>query len=195
MIYFQALLGHAYIDQDDVNQRRANPLNFFNYDQYASMDNVDTAKTLYITPTWQDNFLLQVLGHVEEIGFPQVRSLRKTLSSNLINQLTNPLYNPYLVGMYRTPAMARSTNTWFTNWADVRNAFDPASQNITSWPEISESDGSDGYAHVAKAAASFLPGTTVNTPENVPLTGDKAWAWINQNVKIQTGPKWSIVPR
>jgi hypothetical protein len=180
----------------DNAPRIPNPLNFVDYDEYASTDNINTSVTQNITPQWQVNFLIIISAHLEEMGFPTTQ-YKAAIGRNFLNQILNPAFNPFLVGEYRTPATSvasGASNSWFTSWASVKSGFLASEQSRTTWLDNSDYDVGDGYAHYARAAAQFLSGLSDGA-----FTGDAAIAWLNANVCCQAGlnnmPKWAFVPR
>ncbi len=178
----------------------ANPLHFIDHnDAYASVDpqafvtEADSPDAVrLVNSPWQLNFMHIVLGHLDEIGMP-VTPVRKAFATNLLNILTLPEFNHFLVGAYRLPVQKKDTN-FFSTWDSFKRAYRPKLMEITTWDSNSDTDVEHGYAHIARAAASFLPGLCDNGH-----CGDEAWEWINRNVKYQDrlndNPKWGIVPR
>jgi hypothetical protein len=179
--------------RNTVGEGLSNPLHFLNRgDDYASKDHLTSAVAWPDSP-WQYNYWHIVFGHMDELGFP-VTKLKRTYQLNLLHQLQNPAFNPYLAGSYRIPVRQQGTNTFFQTWAAVKSAFSSSRQNVTSWPENDEFDLGHGYPRILKAAASFLPGLTDGS-----LNGDAAWNWVNSRVGGQDGegfnPRWSLIPR
>lgn len=176
-----------------------NPLHFPDLgDEYASKDGMDTSPAnpsmvQVVGEPWEYNYLHVVLGHVAELSFP-ITQVQRTLAKNLLNQLANPAYNPYLAGMYRMPVICAFTKTYYTDWSSVKEAFEPKVRNTKAWLDNGDENVSSGYPHIARAAASFLPGIEDGT-----LSGQAAWNWINAHVGHQdllgTDPSWAIVPR
>jgi hypothetical protein len=182
-----------------IENNSYNPLHFADQgDQYASMDNMDTNPANpdlvgIVGEPWEYNFLNIVFGHVNELGFP-ITQVQQTVAKNLLNQLVNPAYNPYLAGMYRMPVLEASTNTYYTDWGSVKQAYLPSLQNTQAWLDNGDADIFSGYPHIARAAASFLP--PIN---DGPLSGQAAWDWINAHVGYQSllglDPQWALLPR
>lgn len=54
---------------------------------------------------WEQNFLIYALGRTKELGYP-TDALINWFAPNLIGQLTDPGYNPYLAGAYRLPTQS-----------------------------------------------------------------------------------------
>lgn len=178
--------------RDTVAARTLNPLNFPDYgNSSASFDGLDRSRVAMPSTPFEYNYLLISLGHIDELGFPAKR-LRDAVGKNLLHQLQNPSYNPFLIGTYRIPVIRRPDSQFFDSWAEVRAGY--LDSAIKSWPGNSDRDHEHGYANIARAAASFLPGLIDNG-----LTGAEAWNWINTNVQFQDGfngnPKWALLPR
>jgi hypothetical protein len=190
-----------YVDVANPTQHRPNPLNLVNIDEYAASGQINPAVAKYLDAPWQHNYLLIVVGHLEELGFP-IAAVRREMSKPLINQLLNPGYNPWLVGAYHMPMWSAATDTWFADWASLKTGYvtnfvsldcggiTQNLQTVTSWPQCDEGNASHGYPHIAKAAASFLPGLSDGS-----LTGQAAWNWINPRVNTNPELRWDIVPR
>jgi hypothetical protein len=178
--------------------RGNNPLAFMDpMDQYASVSGMAPAESPYrpsrVNSPWMYNYFHIVLGHLEELGFP-VRPVRTTLAKNLLHQILDPDYNPYLTGAYRIPVVQQSTQQLFQDWKSVKLAHSQALQEISRWPQGDENDVDHGYPHIAKAAASFLMEINDGT-----LLGRDAWAWMEAHVGAKTrsnsNPMWALVPR
>jgi hypothetical protein len=96
--------------------------------------------------------------------------------------------------MYRIPVLRASDNQYFDHWKDVRLGYLEEFQDLRSWPQSDENDVEHGYPHIARAAASYLPGVSGEGG-----TGDDAWRWMCQHVggqdRLNDNPKWAIVPR
>jgi hypothetical protein len=182
-----------------IENNSYNPLHFPDQgDQYASQDNMDANPANpdlvgVVGEPWEYNFLNIVFGHVNELGFP-ITQVQQTVAKNLLNQLVNPAYNPYLAGMYRMPVIEASTNTYYTDWGSVLQAYLPALRDTQVWLDNGDADIFSGYPHIARAAASFLP--PIN---DGPFSGQAAWDWINANVGYQNlvgqDPQWALLPR
>lgn len=176
-----------------------NPLRF---QSYPSDDRTNNAPFLFKAPPngalrveapWTYSQNLLVLGHLEELGFP-IGPLRRYLAVNLLHQLQDPEYNPYLSAAYVMPVVRASDQRFFQTWREVLQAWRPDHQTIRTWPGNDAGDVDYGWPHITRAAASFLPGI-----EDGDLQGAKAWNWIHKTLGNQPGqnanPKWALVPR
>ena len=138
------------------------------------------------------NFLYIVLGHLDEFGAP-VTAWRRKITTNLLDRLTHPDFNPYLVSAYRMPVLTKE-GKFFTDWRSVLLAYQPEFQTMTTWPDFAFPNSPAGYVFIALAAASYLPELS-----NEGRTGEAAWQWMSQNVKnkniLNSDPTWAIVPR
>lgn len=178
----------------DVNQttHKPNPLYFTSWET-PSMEGIDTAITRSIQPQWQAHFFFIVVAHLEELGFP-ITALKQALAENIINQLQNPSFNPYLIDAYRTPAIIKAGGDHYaTTWAEVKSGFLSSEQTRTSINPAQLNNPDSGYIWYAQAAASFLPGLTAGA-----YTGDGAWAWFNGKLNqslLNSNPKFALVPR
>jgi hypothetical protein len=111
------------------------------------------------------NYNLFVYGWLERLGFTQVTPLRTVIIKNLLHQIVDPDYNPYLGDVYHAPVKSTAPgNPYFQTWADVRAHFvDPDKTAFTSTVAF-------GYVARAIAAAAYLPGVNA-----VDLSGQAAW--------------------
>lgn len=140
------------------------------------------------TAPWEQNFLLWSLGRAKELGYA-TEALVSWLGANLIGQITNPDYNPYLSANYRMPTVRRSDGKYFDTWAGLRSGFpstfDPAANFTGQLP-----DAVHGYPFIALAAASMVTNEA---------GGPAAWDWIAQQAlcaaSLTNNPKWAILPR
>jgi len=176
----------------DTTTHIANPLDYVAWEA-PSMEGMDTSKVSAITPQWQVHFFFIVIAHLEELGFPTT-ALKTAVGKNIINQLQNPNFNPWLIDTYRTPAIMLATRRWAQTWSEALSGYIASEQTRTGWLTPSAATNSDsGYPVYARAAAAFLPGIT-----DGPYTGDGAWLWftgkLNESM-FDSNPKWAFVPR
>ncbi len=140
------------------------------------------------------NFLIVELGRAAELGLP-AQALLAWAGSHLIGQVTDPGYNPYLVGQYVVPDRKKGPPpAYFKTWAEVMTAWAPQKRTTT---EIAYWPAPVNYFTEARAAAALtarLPG------------GDKAWNAFNSMIAAKTAetkqaitwgvdPSWAIIPR
>ena len=86
------------------------------------------------------------------------------------------------------PAVAISTNEFFTSWDTVFSAYLPGSQSKTVFD-------STEYGNALRASASFLTAmSAVAIPGGQTLSGQNAWNWANTN-KPPVMLQWAILPR
>jgi len=184
-----------YWGRNTVARYQPNPLGYMDEnDAYGGMSEMDTStsnpyRATVANSPWMMNYLHIAWGHLEELGFP-IAPLRKRYATHLLQMIRDPGYNPFLVGAYRMPVVRSSTGAYYTSWTDVRAAYLPTLQTVAVWPENDEGNADSGYPHIAKAAASFLPGISSGS-----LTGQDAWNWISANVKVSSELRWSLLPR
>ena len=188
-----------YWGRNTMGEGLQNPLFFLDRgDAYGAPDELNTSAgspyaVLWGDSPWQYNYTHIVYGHIDELGFP-ITKLRQRYLVNLLHQLQDPAYNPYLAGAYRLPVRQKSTNTYFQTWSDTLKGYDAAHQTVTSWPENDESDVNHGYPHILQGATSFIIGVNDGS-----LSGQNAWNWVSTHVADQDllnyNPKWAFVPR
>ena len=160
---------------------------------------------------WMINYKLNVLGHIQELGFP-IGPLNQTQFKFLLHQIEDPAYNPFLVGAYEMPVIRSSANDYFQSWSDVLNGFSTTFtcggmtfnlRTYQGWALNCPGSGSGdsnptapGYPHIAKGAASYLAGLNIN---DASLSGVNAWNWMVANVGYQNSvganPQFAILPR
>jgi hypothetical protein len=153
-------------------------------------DGIDPRKTASVTSPWMVNYLHVALGHLSELGF-KIDPYRAAILKNLHGQLTDPSFNPYFAESYRIPVKGRAgcsgKEETFQTWAAVKDAM--WLSHATSFE--SAKNPISGYAHVARAAASYLPGLIPG--------GETAWKWIDANVGqrhlLNSAPGWALLPR
>ena len=178
------------------NPADANPLHFLSGNHDGSwLGQSDTTYTWGTTAPWMNNFLHVTLGVLAE-NYTTAQPLQQTLAKNLLNQLQNPSYNPYLADCYQCPSKqpgtyTDSTSLYYTSWSDA-NILLGITNNVSGYTpppnyraktsfDPNHTTNSSGYAHIAKAAASFLPGITDGG-----LSGSGAWTWITNNANLPT---------
>jgi len=168
-----------------------NPLHFLEDGSSGLTTGLDTKQVYAGSSPWMLNYNHIVLGHLKELGFP-IAKLQETVAKNLLNQILNPDYNPFLVASYRIPVLRQPDRRFLPDWESVKAGFlDPSP---AAFSETDMADVEHGYTHIAQAAASFLPGI-----DDGPLRGQDAWDWMANHVGRQSllnsNPKWALVPR
>jgi hypothetical protein len=168
-----------------------NPLHFLDPGSPSLTEGLDNTTVYAGTSPWMLNYNHIVLGHLKELGFP-VAKLQETMAKNLVNQIVNPDYNPFLVASYRVPVLSRPNQAFFSAWASIKNGYqDP---NVASFSDIDTHDAEHGYVFIARAASSFITGFYDGS-----LTGESAWEWMNANLGtldlLNDNPKWAFLPR
>jgi hypothetical protein len=182
----------------DASVNRRDPLYFLEYPGSNDVEGsvtgyADPSKTYFATPVWTQYFMLLVWGHLSELGYPS-GDVQRLVLKNLLHQLKDPEFNPYLASAYYTP-VGPAQGVFFQTWGAVRNAFVPglALSNPSDWTN-GVGDVEHGYVYITYATSSFL--TDVN---DGPLIGQEAWNWMTKNVPQQDllndNPKWALVPR
>jgi hypothetical protein len=188
--------------RETVGRGQENPLLFqsdgVNYDNKAP--DLVRGKVATYDRAWMYAYNHVVWAHIEELGFP-IGPLRRTMALNLLHQLVDPAYNPYLTGNYSMPV--KSCKDWngsrcesasyYTSWGEVRQGY--VEPDLKTWRkdgDVSHPEG--GYALITRAAASFLPGI-----KDGDLDGMAAWEWIDAHLpskdRLKANPKWAFVPR
>lgn len=172
---------------------------------------------------WQMFFIDVVLEHMTQVGITALEPTRQELVRRQLRLYFDPISNPYLMNLYEAPAGPSNGTTlgsWTTSIADLRDngyvengasansacAFPAFHFYTTDWlcPNYNDQHFPNsyvGYAHIARAAVSTWHGiTTTASSDGSALSGDAAWAWINdpaRKISIQNfavDPSWDMSP-
>jgi len=165
-----------------------NPLYFLDMGSGDLIENLDASKVAAGSSPWMYNYTHAVWGHLKDMGFHQITGLQETAAKNLLHQIRSPEYNPYLVDAYRMPIREKSAGApFYASWASVRDGF--MNGNVQ---RFNTAGSPYGYAHIARAAASFL-----HNINDGPLSGWEAWEFMYKNVPLvgSEDPRWWILPR
>lgn len=173
-----------------------NPLRIWEYPSttnFTSSTLVLAEKTYYLVSPWMHHIIFANLGHVDELGLP-VSALRRDVMKNLLGQIKDPGYNPYLTEAYHAAATG-AKGMYYSTWQQVRDAFEPTYRDHTTWEPARIMDGEFGYGYIAMAAASYLGDVEWNG-----IDGNTGVDWLWQNyprnrTALSSNPKWSQVPR
>ena len=147
---------------------------------------VDGTKVSSATSQWMEVILIYGLGRARELGFAS-GPLLTWVGSHFTQQFTDSAFNPYLAFAYRTPTSRASDGAWFTNWADVKAAFNSSYDPVADFNN--SLFDSDSYPFLSTPAAAMLANET---------GGTVTWNWFKANILNHskfTNPKWAIVPR
>jgi hypothetical protein len=153
-----------------------------------------TSAVKQISLTWQNAFIVTVLGHLKELEFP-TQALLSWNAPYLIGQMTTPGFDPFLVAQYYTPTDQVSNNQFYSSWLDVQNGWTANSRN-TAYATFKgyNTDPTHGYSPIVLAATSFI------TQEP---NGPGAWNFLTNEIlndpnavaAFNALPKWKILPR
>lgn len=181
--------------RDYIGMGLHNPLHFAELGTPGQIDAATLDKSVvYAAGTpWEANFLHVVLGYIEDLGFQQVHPMRMQIAVNLVHQLQDPKFNPYLAGEYRTPERRLPDQAFYDNWADVRRGYLPAIQDMGAFP-AARLAGADTYPFILKAAASYVADVT----DADGVSGQAGYDWIAGKLRHDlygTDPTWALVPR
>lgn len=146
----------------------------------------------HATSPWEENFMLCVLGMVEQMQVADASKLLQHMAKLRfhINLDPVPANLNNFIEAYRVPTMVN--NDWISNMADWRNRFSTSLEPYTKRRDDLVTDHS--YAFIALAADSFLEPYTVDG-----LTGVASFAANQADTPHQTrfesnSPKWAITP-
>lgn len=154
---------------------------------------LDVTKTFHMVAPWMHNLIYVCLGHVEELGFP-AGPLRRDVMKNLLGQLVDSSYNPYLVESYFIPS-AGAKGEYFQDWGSVKSAFAPDYAARSTWEASRIGDAEFGYGYIALAAASFLQDVEWNQTNGM---AGRDWLddiYPKNAAALAANPKWALVPR
>jgi hypothetical protein len=150
----------------------------------------DDAVTLTVRASaspWQEDFMVSVLGHLTELGFP-AGNLLNWLGAFTINRLTHPDFNPFAGTSYRMPmtytasGYSLSPELNLNTWSAVRDSY---VSNLTGLG----GDYAYAYSFIAHNALSFL--------QDLP-NAPAAWRFVHENITpslMNDDPTWAMVPR
>jgi hypothetical protein len=168
-----------------------NPLYFWSKG-YGADGEADLAKANNVSIPFQNAFLHVVMGHLDELGFNQIRPLRERFAQNFLGQVFDSAYSPYFLQNYRTPSTDKNGD-YFQTWAAVRDAMLPQYQTRTT-AFVNDGDYEGGYSVLAYGASSFLTNFSWNG-----RSGQEAWDWFKSHIGYQErfngSPKWAFLPR
>ncbi len=168
-----------------------NPLYYFSPGGPVEAEGDPSKAAMVFTP-FMYSYLTMSFGHIEELGFSQIRPYREKFGQNMLGQMLDPGYSPYYLHNYRAPSMDSQRN-YFTNWTDAKNAMHPQYQTRTT-EFIGDHDYDHGYPILAWAASSYLADFTYQGK-----SGRTAWEFFRQKIRNQqnfaNNPKWAILPR
>ncbi len=148
---------------------------------------LDLNTTCWAVAPWQYNMLLFSLGRGEALGFDS-ELLRQWVGRHVVDVLTHPDYDPYLIANYREPSTQQTNCDWFTSWSDMKNAYGPTCDDPITIFNNYKNDTNHGYTNIALTATSF-----VTDLEN----GENAWGFMSScldNPLLNDDPKWAIQP-
>ncbi len=168
---------------------------------YGTGDN-----TAYLAATpWMHYYLLVGLETVTRLGYPGNKLLNYA-GKAVIGQLTEPGYNPYLIGQYRWGTVKATPNgdgtntiTPFQSWTELMTAFAPAAQITTSFnatSQYADPNNPDQYVAVFHAASRGVL-EYADDPSTAIAAGG-VWNSIfpsasNRQNAFNTGnPKWAL---
>ena len=147
---------------------------------------IDPGVTGSAVSNFEQNFMMLALGRARELGYP-ADALASYLAVNLIAQLTDPAYNPFLIANGRQPTMRSSDGDFFPGWAEVASGYTEDWRTRSTLPL---SDPEHGYDFIGLAAASMAALEPAGCP---------AWMFMQANALgaavLDDNPKWAILPR
>lgn len=174
----------------EVIRQNMSPLHFWEPGNNAFVQaEVDPAKASAGISTWEQNFMMYALGRAKELGYP-TDALVSWLAVNIVGQIIDPGYDPYLIAANRTPTTGRD-GKFFKSWAEVKASVKKDNDAKKSFVDKLE-DADHGYSIVAIAAVA----AAANQPG-----GREAWDWITKNAitaakkPLNDNPKWAVLPR
>lgn len=147
----------------------------------------DCADTYSMQSPWMTYYTIVGLGRAKELGYASDAMLTY-MSGYLNGMLTNPNYNPWLIGEYHVSTLKNSPRRWYSSWAEVKATYlEPTRSRANFLQGVTP----DAYPYYAFAAASYTADKA---------NGAAAWSWLNTNVRrvgggIEMNPTWAILPR
>jgi len=162
-----------------------------------------TANTAYqAAAPWMHYDLIHALERATRLGFPGERLLQHA-SRAVFGQLTEPGFNPYLIGQPRWPTTRAVTNpngtvtvTPFATWTDAMTAFTAQAQGTTSFNATSASaDPTDAEHSVAVFHAATRGAFEYAIDEAAAQAADAVWDSLFSTAPALFGtgnPKWAL---
>ena len=164
------------------------PLHFFDvqnvtpaYADLALANSTDSIAVGAASSPWMQNYFILELGEAADRGFDTTALIEWT-GENLIAQLTDPDFNPYLASSYHMP-VSKQDGSYFTNWKELLQGFQPKDRKVNTL----RSDLT--YTCIAYAATSHLVGFPKGAAARERLINTVG----NRMPELQA--KWAIVPR
>lgn len=199
-----------------VGQSLSNPLHFLSFGDDSAgcaageptlVQPPDANATNPCDSPWMIGYKLNVMGHLQELGFG-TGPLNAQIFKHLLNSVLTAS-NAYRCCGYRIP-VAHTNGQFFANWTDAINAFSTSyddcgtTRNLRTFMGFVDACGgtsdanvsAPGYPHIIKGAASYLKGFGITDGA---LTGTAGWDWFATHVCCQTStganPQWVVIPR
>jgi hypothetical protein len=160
------------------------------------------------TSPWMVQYLIYALGRAKDLGYPS-QALLAWIAPWIIDEVTDPGYNPYLVASYRQPTV-QANGQYFTTWAAVKAAMctstaDGCSTNASAQTAQTFDQPVNPYGLCAfnangdgACSAPYEAGMAIAQVADQP-NGSTAWNWIYStamnNSALNSNPKWAIIPR
>lgn len=135
-------MGRKHYEQD-----RPNPLFSISLGERGSGEGVNLAKSQFGGSMWMQNFVRVAFGHLRDLGFPVAR-IHDALSANIVHQVLDSAYNPYLVAEYNLPVGNSTYTGYLQSWASVLDAFQlsaPLSRPVSSSDSVIELSAFEFY--------------------------------------------------
>lgn len=139
---------------------------------------------------WMGWMTVGALGHLSEIGTPNVTTAFTEAGLRLIEELRDPGYSKYMSAMYISPykdgavrdctTLNTTTNPGYSSWADALLGFPPPTATYSSFRTSSPITGNfacspQGYSLIVRSAASYLTRITESCPTSGTCSGLDAW--------------------
>jgi len=164
------------------------------------------SNSAYLAATpWMHYYLLIALETVTRLGFPGEKLLNYA-GQAVTGQLTEPGYNPYLIGQYRWGTVRATPNgdgtntiTPFQSWTDLMSAFSNPAQVTTSFnatSQYADPNNPDQYVAVFHAASRGV--LEYAQDQNLAADASGVWNYLfpnesNRQNAFNTGnPKWAL---
>jgi hypothetical protein len=169
------------------------PLRFWDLGNAGLCDDrvVNQAATDNCIAMWMQDYVVLALGRARELGYA-TDALLAWIAPNVISQITDATYNPFLGGAYRTPVL-NSSAAHFTTWADVRAAYLATVKDETDfYPGTVDGPGTQAWPDGNVQPFASVISLVADQPG-----GMTAWDWVATNIEpsIQNELKWATLPR
>jgi hypothetical protein len=195
-------IGRQYLGttSDGFRGLGPSPLGWWSWDGYGPAQMNPTYYDMTVAATgqapWMQDFMILALARADEMGFP-TRPLLEFAGKHVIGLLTDPGYNPYLVGEYIIPD-TKVDGKWFATWAETLTGWTPKFRTLNVVEGYWPSAGQEIYWDVARGATGIVADKLPGGPAAWTKFGEILAGTVQRTGQAPNwnlDPTWAIVPR